>query len=133
MGSALHVDEVLLIDVPQPWPKPVWAADGFTHVPEAVMAAGEQGRRVRALAAVPLEDGISRIVVHQRSEGSGPMIRSEFRMTPGEVGHDRRRVDQVGERSHRRPIAAEAVKDDDAHPLIASPTAVVMERRTAMS
>ena len=53
--SALHVDEVLLIDVPQPWPKPVWAADGFTHVPEAVMVAGEQGRRVRALAAVPLD------------------------------------------------------------------------------
>ena len=58
VGSALHVDEVLLIDMPQPWPKPVWAADGFTHVPEAVMAAGEQGRRVRALAAVPLDDGI---------------------------------------------------------------------------
>ncbi|NDH98459.1 MAG: hypothetical protein EBZ17_13575, partial [Actinobacteria bacterium] len=87
VGSALHVDEVLLIDVPQPWPKPVWAADGFTHVPEAVMAAGEQGRRVRALAAVPLDDGISRIVVHERIKGSGPMIRSEFRMTPGEVGH----------------------------------------------
>ena len=42
VGSALHVDEVLLIDVPQPWPKPVWAADGFTHVPEAVMAAGSR-------------------------------------------------------------------------------------------
>ena len=87
VGSALHVDEVLLIDVPQPWPKPVWAADGFTHVPEAVMVAGEQGRRVRALAAVPLDDGISRIIAHQRIEGSGPMIRSEFQMPADEVGH----------------------------------------------
>ena len=51
----------------------------------------------------------------------------------GEIGHERRRVDQVGECSHRRPIAGKAVEDDDAHPLIASPTAVVMERRTAMS
>ena len=49
------------------------------------------------------------------------------------MGQGSLEVDQVGERSHRRPIAAEAVKDDDAHPLIASPTAVVMERRTAMS
>lgn len=86
-GSALHVDEVLLIDVPLPWPKPVWAADGFTHLPEAVMAAGEQGRRVRALAAVPLDDGIARIVVHQRIDGLGPMVRSEFRMGADEVGH----------------------------------------------
>lgn len=77
-GSALHVDEVLMIDVPLPWPKPVWAADGFTHIPEAVMAAGEAGRRVRALAAVPLDDGVRRIIAYERVEGVGPMVRHEW-------------------------------------------------------
>ena len=38
-------------------------------------------------AAVPLDDGISRIIAHQRIEGSGPMIRSEFQMPADEVGH----------------------------------------------
>ena len=85
-GSALHVDEVLMIDVPQPWVKPVWAVDGVTHIPEAVMAAGEQGRRVRALAAVPLDDGVSRIVAYVRVDGTGPMIRLEYRMAADEVG-----------------------------------------------
>ena len=85
-GSALHVDEVLMIDVPLPWPKPVWAADGFTHVPEAVMAAGEAGRRVRALAAVPIDDGISRIVGYGRMPEVGPMIRHEWHADASEIG-----------------------------------------------
>ena len=77
-GSALYVDEVVMIDVPLPWPKPVWAVDGFTHIPEAVMAAGEAGRRVRALAAVPLDDGVRRIVAYERVDGFGPMVRHEW-------------------------------------------------------
>ena len=85
-GSALHVDEVLLIDVPMPWPKPVWAADGFTHVPEAVMAAGELGRTVRALAAVPLDDGVGRIVAYERVPGVGPMVRREWHLDPERIG-----------------------------------------------
>ncbi len=85
-GSALWVDEVVMIDLPLPWPKPVWAADGVTHIPEAVMAAGEQGRRVRALAAVPLDDGIARIVAHERVDGFGPMVRREWHVDPAEIG-----------------------------------------------
>lgn len=85
-GSALFVDEVLLIDVALPWPKPVWAAEGVTHVPEAVMAAGESGRRVRALAAVPLDDGVSRVVGYVREAGRGPMVRREWHVEPDEVG-----------------------------------------------
>ncbi|MEQ8842937.1 MAG: sucrase ferredoxin [Acidimicrobiales bacterium] len=64
-GTALWVDELIVVDVPLPWPKPVWAKDGFTAVPELVMAAGEAGRRVRVLAAVPLGDGIGRVVTHR--------------------------------------------------------------------
>ncbi|MEM9464878.1 MAG: sucrase ferredoxin [Actinomycetota bacterium] len=85
-GSALWVDEVLMIDVPLPWPKPVWAADGVTHIPEAVLAAEEHGRRVRALAAVPLDDGISRIVAYERVDGFGPMVRREWRTGPERIG-----------------------------------------------
>lgn len=85
-GSALQVDEVLVIDLPLPWPKPVWAAAGVTHIPEAVMAAGEQGRRVRALAAVPLDDAVIRIVGYQRIDGVGPMVRREWHTDPSEIG-----------------------------------------------
>ena len=74
---------------------------------------------------------------HRVGHGVDGVVGGVGRVRPGsvagEIGHERRRVDQVGECSHRRPIAGKAVEDDDAHPLIASPTAVVMERRTAMS
>lgn len=86
VGSALHVDEVLMIDVPLPWPKPVWAADGFTHVPEAVMAAADLGRKVRALAAVPLADGVPRIVGYERVPGVGPMVRHEWHVEAEPIG-----------------------------------------------
>lgn len=64
-GTALFVDELIVVDVALPWPKPVWAKEGFTEVPELVMAAEEAGRRVRVLAAVPLDDGVSRVVSHR--------------------------------------------------------------------
>lgn len=96
VGSALHVDEVMMIDVPLPWPKPVWAADGFTHVPEAVMAAGDADRRVRALAAVPLDDGISRIVAYERVAGVGPMIRHEWHVEPAAMAAVVDRLLRVG-------------------------------------
>jgi len=67
-GSALWVDELIVVDVALPWPKPVWAKDGFTAVPELMMTAGDEGRRVRVLAAVPLDDGISRVVSHRLVE-----------------------------------------------------------------
>ena len=86
VGSALWVDEVVMIDVPLPWPKPVWAADGVTHIPEAVMVAGEQGRRVRALAAVPMDDGVARIVAYERVDGSGPMLRREWHPDRSDIG-----------------------------------------------
>ena len=84
-GSALWVDELIVVDVALPWPKPVWAADGFTAVPEQVMAAEERGRRVRVLAAVPLEDGVTRVVTHTRV-GGATMRRVEHHVDPDQVG-----------------------------------------------
>jgi hypothetical protein len=122
-GSALWVDEVVMIDLPLPWPKPVWAADGVTHIPEAVMAAGENGRRVRALAAVPLDDGISRIVAYERVDGVGPMVRREWHtdadsigalagrlLTDGLAGADEALVD-VGEAGREVAICAQGSHD----------------------
>lgn len=75
-GTALWVDELIVVDVPLPWPKPVWAKDGFTAVPELVMDAGEAGRRVRVLAAVALGDGVGRVVTH-RLRGNARFDRAE--------------------------------------------------------
>lgn len=87
VGSALFVDEIIVVDVPRPWPKPVWAADGFTAVPEWVMAAGDAGRRVRVLAAVGDETGdVAKVVVHRRIGGSGLLERVEHRCVPNLVG-----------------------------------------------
>jgi len=83
-GSALWVDELIVVDVPLPWPKPVWAKDGFTAVPELMMAAAESGRRVRVLAAVPLDDGISRVVTH-RLENHATFARAEHHVAAAEV------------------------------------------------
>lgn len=83
-GSALWVDELIVVDVQLPWPKPVWGKDGFTAVPELMMAAGESGRRVRVLAAVPLDDGISRVVTH-RLENHAMFARAEHHVAAAEV------------------------------------------------
>ncbi|MEZ5246414.1 MAG: sucrase ferredoxin [Acidimicrobiales bacterium] len=80
-GSALWVDELIVVDVALPWPKPVWAAPGFTAVPELVMAAGEAGRRVRVLAAVPLDDGVGRVVTHRLTDGA-QFSRTEHQVDP---------------------------------------------------
>ena len=86
VGSALTVDEVMVIDVPLPWPKPVWAAAGFTAIPEAVMAAAAKGRKVRALAGVPNLADVQRVVVHRRARGAARFVRREFRSAQGEIG-----------------------------------------------
>jgi hypothetical protein len=83
-GTALWVDELIVVDVALPWPKPVWAKDGFTVVPELVVAAEESGRRVRVLAAVPLDDGISRVVTHQLT-GDADFARTEHRVAADRV------------------------------------------------
>jgi len=86
-GSALHVDEIIVVDVPRPWPKPVWAVDGFSAVPEWVMAAEEAGRRVRVLAAVGEKSGAhAAVVVHRRTNGSGLLERTDHRCAPADVG-----------------------------------------------
>jgi hypothetical protein len=91
-GTALWVDELIVVDVPLPWPKPVWAKDGFTAVPELVQDAAEQGRRVRVLAAVPLDDSLAgslddpvgRVVTHRLVDHAG-FVRREHHVAAGTV------------------------------------------------
>jgi hypothetical protein len=83
-GSALFVDELIVVDMPLPWPKPVWAKDGFTAIPELMMAAGEQGRRVRVLAAVPQDNAGGRIVTHGLRD-SADFSRIEHEVAPSEI------------------------------------------------
>ncbi|GJM38172.1 MAG: hypothetical protein DHS20C19_15390 [Acidimicrobiales bacterium] len=84
-GSALWVDELIVVDVPLPWPKPVWAKDGFTAVPELVLDAESAGRRVRVLAAVPLDDDVGRVVAHRLVDGAS-FDRAEHHVSPDHVG-----------------------------------------------
>ena len=81
-GTAFWADEVLVVDVPRPWPKPVWVADDLTAVPDWVAAAGRSGRRVRVLAAVPRHRDERRVVVYRRVPGRGEMHRTEHRCAP---------------------------------------------------
>ncbi len=84
-GTALWVDEIVVADLPRPWLKPVWAAEALSAVPEWVAAAGESGRRVRVLAAVPTHSEEHRVVVYQRVSGEAEMRRTEHRCLPDEV------------------------------------------------
>ncbi len=74
-GTALWIDELIVADVALPWPKPVWRKPGFERVAPLVAGAGEAGRRVRVLAAVPESDDPREAVVsvHRRRAGSATL------------------------------------------------------------
>ena len=86
-GTALAVDEIIVADIPLPWPKPVFDRDGYRDVPAWIRAATEAGRQVRVLGAVPLEDiADARVVVHRRSHRGAPRLdRVEHRVARDEV------------------------------------------------
>lgn len=86
-GTALAVEEIIVADVPLPWPKPVFDRDGFESVPEWVRVAADQGRPVRVLAAVPLDDiADARVVVHRRPRVGAPRFdRVEHHVAPHDV------------------------------------------------
>lgn len=75
-GTALEVDEIIVVDVALPWPKPVWGKQPFDQVPAWVASAAATGRKVRVMAAVPDHDprSRSRLVVHSRSGNSGLFV-----------------------------------------------------------
>ena len=82
-GTAFAVDEIIVADVPLPWPKPIFAGDGLTAVPALVERARDHGRRVRVLGAVPVEHGDGRVVVHSRGYVGDPRFgRVEHRVAP---------------------------------------------------
>lgn len=86
-GTALALDEIVVADVPLPWPKPVFTRVGFETVPAWVEAAREAGRKVRVLGAIPLDDiEQGRVVVHRRDFPGAPRLeRIEHRVGRDDV------------------------------------------------
>lgn len=58
-GTALAPDVVVLVEVDEPWPKPVGKHDSLV---ELVKAAQEWPEQIRLLAAVPMHDGPRRVI-----------------------------------------------------------------------
>jgi len=75
-GTAFWVDEIIVVDVPLPWRKPVWQKPGLGHVPDLVSTARDRGRRVRVLAAVPeaTDRSTSEVSVHRRLAGGAGFV-----------------------------------------------------------
>lgn len=87
-GTALWLDEIIVAEVPLPWPKPVWQKPGFEHVAELMADASERGRRVRVLAAVPAGDdnSVLEVSVHRRLPGSPDFVTVRHAITHERIG-----------------------------------------------
>jgi hypothetical protein len=68
-GTALALDRVIGVDVPLPWPKPVWAAEGFDTVRPLMDAAEASDTRLRVLATAALEGSPTLVAYDQLSSG----------------------------------------------------------------
>ena len=86
-GTAFWVDEIIVVEVPLPWPKPVWQKAGFELIPDLMAEVGKRGRRVRVLAAV--------------HEGPDPSV--------SEVSVHRRHADTAGFTTARQTVSVESV------------------------
>ncbi len=71
-GTGLSPDAIVLVEVPEPWPKPVAKHDELV---ELVRAAAEHPEQVRLLAAVPHEPERRRVIALRPV--SGGMTRAE--------------------------------------------------------
>jgi len=87
-GTAFWADEIIVADVPLPWPKPVWQKPGYEHVPGQVAQAGLHGRRVRVLAAVPEgnDPSVSEVSVHRRLPGEAEFVTTSHSIDGNHVG-----------------------------------------------
>jgi hypothetical protein len=82
-GSAITADLLIAVEVPLPWPKPVFAHPLLEGLDRA---AAEARVPSRVLAAVPLHPGVpERAVVAYRRQGAS-MVRSEVRVEPALIG-----------------------------------------------
>lgn len=81
-GSAITADLLIAVEVPLPWPKPVFDHPLLTGIDRAVTEAGVPAR---VLAAVPLRPGApdSAIVAYRRRGAS--MVRTEVRVDPADI------------------------------------------------
>lgn len=72
-GTALAPDVVVLVEVPEPWPKPVAKHESLV---ELVRLSTEHPEQVRLLAAVPHDQGAPRAIAFRPAPGG--MVRSEL-------------------------------------------------------
>ncbi len=73
-GTALAVDEIVVADLPLPWPKPVFDRPGYERVPDWATRAAGDGRRVRVVGAAPLDDMARQVEVTAESDGKSAVL-----------------------------------------------------------
>ena len=118
IGSAVYFDEVVVVDTPLPWPKPVFEHAHLVAVPGLVELAAQRGRDLRVLAAVPDAEAASdhrRVVRHHRAAGEWitGFERSEYVVPEAELPAMMRSLIADGE-----PTAAWKVASDVEHDLL---------------
>lgn len=72
-GTALAPDVVVVVEVPEPWPKPVAKHESLV---ELVRLAAEHPEQVRLLAAIPHDESSPRVIAFRRAPGG--MVRSDL-------------------------------------------------------
>jgi len=89
-GTALAPDVVVLVEVDEPWPKPVGKHEALVDL---VRAAQERPEQIRLLAAVPMTDAPRRIIAFRPTVGGA--LRSEEQLCIDPVGALQRVLDDA--------------------------------------
>lgn len=82
-GSAIAADVVIAVEVPLPWPKPVFAHALLQGLDRA---AADAPVPARVLAAVPLDPAAPHATVVAYRRRGATMLRTEVRVDPADIG-----------------------------------------------
>ena len=106
-GTALAPDVIVLVEVPEPWPKPVAKHDELVDL---VRTAAEHPEQVRLLAAVPHDTDLRRLIAFRPVAGGMTRVDLELDLADptatlhAALGPDDARVVLVDEPTERRTI-----------------------------
>lgn len=82
-GTAIRADVLVAVEVPLPWPKPVFAHEMLAAIPDLVDAAPQPSR---VLAAVPAGQRAQlEVVAYRRDPGTGAVSRTAWCADPDEL------------------------------------------------